>query len=148
MKIIAENRKALHDYFIEEKFEAGIALYGSEVKSIRAGRVNLKDSYCIMKNGELFLIGMNISVYDKTSLLPPDPLRTRKLLLKKQELLKIERKIKIKGYTVVPLKIYFKNQFAKIEIALTRGKQQFDKKNTIKEKDLKREKERELKNLS
>ena len=86
MKIIAENRKALHDYFIEEKFEAGIALYGSEVKSIRAGRVNLKDSYCIMKNGELFLIGMNISVYDKTSLLPPDPLRTRKLLLKKQEL--------------------------------------------------------------
>lgn len=147
MKVIAENRKALHDYFIEEKFEAGIALLGSEVKSVRAGKVNLKDSYCIIKNGECILLGTNIATYDKTNMLAPDANRTRKLLLNKQELLKLERKTKIKGYTIVPLKIYFKNQVAKVEIALAKGKQEFDKKDTIKAKDLKREQERELKNF-
>lgn len=147
IKVIAENRKAFFDYFIEEKFEAGIVLEGSEVKSIRAGKVNLKDSYCIVKDGELFLLGTNISTYDKTSVLAPDPIRTRKLLLNRSELLKIERKIKIKGFTVVPLKIYFKEQFVKIEIALVRGKMEYDKKDTIKAKDLKREQEQEIKNL-
>lgn len=147
LKIIAENRKAFHDYFVEDKFEAGIVLEGSEVKSIRAGKINLKDSYCIIKNGELFLIGTNISTYEKTSMLAPDPLRTRKLLLSRQEIDKIERKIKIKGYTVVPLKVYFKGQYAKLEIALVRGKMEFDKKDTIKEKDIKRDLDRELKSF-
>ncbi len=147
MKIIAENRKALHDYFIEDKLEAGIVLEGSEVKSVREGKVNLKDSYCIIKNGECFLLGTNISTYDKTTMLAPDANRTRKLLLSKQEILKLERKTKIKGYTIIPLKIYFKNQLVKIEIALAKGKQEFDKKDTIKAKDIKREQERELKNF-
>lgn len=147
MKVIAENRKALHDYFIEDKFEAGIELLGSEVKSIRAGKVNLKDSYCIIKNGECFLLGTNISTYDKTTMLAPDAMRTRKLLLNRQEINKLERKIKIKGYTIVPLKLYFKNQLIKLEIALAKGKQEFDKKDTIKAKDLKREQDREIKNF-
>ena len=147
MKIIAENRKALHDYFIEDKLEAGIVLEGSEVKSVREGKVNLKDSYCIIKNGECFLLGTNISTYDKTTMLAPDANRNRKLLLSKQEILKLERKTKIKGYTIIPLKIYFKNQLVKIEIALAKGKQEFDKKDTIKAKDIKREQERELKNF-
>ena len=148
LKIIAENRKAFYDYFIEDKFEAGIALEGSEIKSIRLGKVNIKDSFCVFKNGELFLIGCNISTYDKTSMFAPNPTRTRKLLLNKNELLKIERKIKIKGYSCVTLKIYIKGQLAKIEIALVRGKQLFDKKDSIKLKDEKRERERELKNLA
>lgn len=147
IKVIAENRKAFYDYFIEEKFEAGVVLEGSEVKSIRAGKINLKDSYCIMRDGELFLLGTNISTYDKTSVLAPDPMRTRKLLLSKSELLKIERKTKIKGFTVVPLKVYFKGQFVKFEIALVKGKMEYDKKDTIKAKDLKREQEQEIKNL-
>lgn len=147
VKIIAENRKALFDYFVEDRFEAGVVLEGSEVKSIRLGKINLKDSFCILKNNELFLIGTNIPVYDKTTMLAPNPNRTRKLLLNKSELLKIERKIKIKGYSCVPLKVYFKNQIVKIEVALVRGKQLFDKKDTIKAKDEKREQERELKSI-
>ncbi|MCR5553321.1 MAG: SsrA-binding protein SmpB [bacterium] len=147
IKIIAENRKAYHDYFIEDTFDAGISLVGSEVKSVRLAKVNLKDSFCIVKNGEVFLVNANISTYDKTSSYALEPTRTRKLLLNKQEILKIERKIKIKGYACVPLKIFFKGQFAKLTIALARGKQLFDKKETIKAKDQKRETERELKNV-
>lgn len=147
IKTIAENRKAFHDYFIEDKFEAGIVLEGSEVKSVRQNKVNLKDSFCVFKNGELYLLNANIASYDKATVLAPDPMRTRKLLLNKNELGKIERKIKIKGYACVPLKIYFKGQFAKLEIALVRGKQLFDKKESIKARDEKREVDRELKSL-
>jgi len=147
IKVIAENRKAFHDYFIEDKLEAGVVLEGCEVKSVREGKINLKDSFCIFKNGELFLLGVNISTYAKTTMLAPNPMRTRKLLLGKSELAKIERKIKIKGYSCVPLKAYFKRQLVKLEIALVRGKQLFDKKDTIKERDQKREVERELKSV-
>ena len=144
-KIITENRKALHDYFVEDRFEAGIVLEGSEVKSVRAGKVNLKDSFAIVKGGELFLIGTNISTYEKTTMLAPNQTRSRKLLLHKEELSKIERKTKIKGYTLVPLNMHFKNGMVKVEIGLCRGKQEFDKKQSIKEKDIKREMEREFK---
>ena len=144
-KIIAENRKALHDYFVEDKFEAGIVLEGSEVKSVRAGKVNLKDSFAIVKGGELFLIGTNISTYAKTTMLAPNPTRTRKLLLHKEELSKIERKTKIKGYTLIPLDMHFKAGLIKVQIGLCRGKQEFDKKQSLKEKDIKREMEREFK---
>ena len=147
IKTIAENRKAFHDYFIEDKFEAGIVLEGSEVKSVRQNKVNLKDSFCILKNGELYLLNANIANYEKATISAPNPMRTRKLLLNKNELSKIERKIKIKGYACVPLKIYFKGQFAKLEIALVRGKQLFDKKESIKARDEKREVDRELKSL-
>ncbi|MBQ7453271.1 MAG: SsrA-binding protein SmpB [Clostridia bacterium] len=144
-KIIAENRKALHDYFVEDKFEAGIVLEGSEVKSVRAGKVNLKDSFAIVKGGELFLVGTNISTYAKTTMLAPNPTRTRKLLLHKEELSKIERKTKIKGYTLIPLDMHFKAGLIKVQIGLCRGKQEFDKKQSLKEKDIKREMEREFK---
>ncbi|MBQ7579196.1 MAG: SsrA-binding protein SmpB [Clostridia bacterium] len=147
MKIIAENRKALHDYFIEEKYTAGIVLVGSEVKSIRAGKINLKDSFGIIKGGEVFLVGTNISTYEKTTNLAPDPMRTRKLLLNRSEIDKLDRKVKIKGYSLVPLNVFFEGSLVKVTLALVRGKQNFDKKNTIKEQDIKRETERELKNI-
>ena len=147
MKIIAENRKALHDYFVEEKYTAGIVLVGSEVKSIRAGRINLKDSYAVLKGGEVFLIGTNISTYEKTTALAPDPMRTRKLLLNRSEIDKIERKVKIKGYSLVPLNAFFEGSLVKITLALVRGKQNYDKKDAIKEHDIKRETERIIKSI-
>lgn len=146
-KIIAENRKAFHDYFIEDKVVAGIVLEGSEVKSARAGKFHLKDSYCLVRNGEVFLINANISTYDKTSVLAPDPKRTRKLLLNRAEINKIERKIKIKGYALIPLKAELRGQFVKVEIALCRGKMEYDKKDAIQLKDAKRDTEREIKSL-
>ncbi len=145
-KIIADNKKAYYDYTIEDKFMAGLVLEGAEIKSVRNGKVNLKDSYVIIKNGEVFLLGAHISEYDKMDTLKKiDPTRTRKLLLTKQEIRKLERKVKIKGYTIVPTKMVFINNLAKLEIAVAKGKELYNKKQSIKEKDIKREMDRQLK---
>ena len=146
MKLISENRKAYHDYAIDETLETGIVLVGSEIKSVRNGKVNLKDSYCIIKNGELFLLGAHISTYEKTSSFAPDPFRTRKLLAHKEQIQKIDRKIKVKGFSLVPLKIYIENGLAKLEIGLAKGKKEYEKRETLREKEAKREIERSLKN--
>ena len=143
IKIIASNRKARHDYEIIDSYEAGIALKGSEVKSAREGRVNLKDSYARFIKGELWLVGMHISAYKQASMEPYDPERTRKLLLHKQELHKLYRKVEEKGVTLVPLKIYFKGHLIKIEIGLARGKHKYDKRAAIAERDQKREMQRQ-----
>jgi len=147
MKIIAENRKAYHDYFIEDKFECGIVLSGSEVKSARNSKMNLRDSYVTIKNGEVFLINAHISTYDKTSSFAPDETRTRKLLLHKTEIAKLDRKVKEKGFTLIPIKAYFSNQVLKLEVGLAKGKQLFDKKHDKMKKDSERETERELKSI-
>lgn len=148
MKIITENKKALHDYFIEDKFEAGIVLTGSEIKSIRQGKMNLKDGYVQIKNGEVFLIGAHISQYEKSSSFVVDQTRTRKLLLNASEIDKLDRKVKEKSYTIVPLKVYLSNNFAKIEIGLAKGKKLFEKKQAIKERDVKREISRQVRGIS
>ena len=145
IKVAAQNRKAFHDYFVEDRFEAGIELYGTEVKSIRAGTLNLKDSWCGVKNGELFLNGMHISPYEKGNIFNKDPLRVRKLLLHKSEINKMTGKMKEKGIAIVPLKVYFKGSLVKVEIGLARGKKLYDKRQDIAKKDQKREAEREFK---
>lgn len=147
MKIITENREARHNYFLEQSFEAGIVLEGSEVKSIRAGRVNLKDTYVIIRGGEVFLVNCFISTFEKTGMFVPDPKRTRKLLLNKIEILKLDRKIKEKGYTIVPTKMYFAGDKVKVEIALAKGKMLYDKKHDKMKADLKRDAERSIKNV-
>lgn len=145
-QIVADNKKAYYDYTIEDKYTAGIVLEGVEIKSVRAGKVNLKDSYVIVKNGEVFLLGCHIAEYEKADgLKKVDTRRTRKLLLKKSEILKLERKVNIKGYTLVPTKMFLTNNLAKVEIAVAKGKELYNKKNSIKEKDLKREADRALK---
>lgn len=145
-RIVADNKKAYFDYFIEDKFLAGIVLCGVEIKSIRAGKVNLKDSYVVIKDGQAFLLGAHIAEYDKADTLKKvDTRRTRKLLLKKSEILKLERKVKIKGYTLVPTKMLLVNNLAKVEIAVAKGKELYNKKDSIKEKDLKREMNRAIK---
>lgn len=146
IKIIAENRKAFHDYFIDEKFEAGIVLSGTEVKSLRAGKVNLKDSYCTVKDGEIFLVGVNISPYDHGNRFNLDPMRTRKLLMHKNEIIKLYSTIKQDGLTLVPTKCYFKDSKVKFEIGLARGKKNYDKRDAIAEKQSKRDIDRALKN--
>ena len=146
IKIIAENRKAFHDYFIDEKFEAGIVLSGTEVKSLRAGKVNLKDSYCTVKEGEIFLVGVNISPYDHGNRYNLDPMRTRKLLMHKNEIIKLYSTIKQDGLTLVPTKCYFKDSKVKFEIGLARGKKNYDKRDSIAEKQTKRDIDRALKN--
>ena len=133
-KVVATNKKAYHDYFIEDSYEAGIVLTGSEIKSIRLGQVNLKDSYAIVKNGELLLMGMHVSPYEKGSFFNPDPRRTRKLLLHKNEILKLRRKTEQKGYTIVVTKLYFKQALLKAEVALARGKELHDKRETLRRK--------------
>lgn len=148
MKIIAENRKAYHDYFIEDTIECGIVLSGSEVKSARNAKMNLRDSYVTVKNNEVFLINAHISTYDKTSAFVLDETRTRKLLLHKTEIAKLERKVKEKGFTLVPIKAYFNNQVLKIEVGIAKGKQLFDKKQDKMKKDNDRDTERELKSIS
>lgn len=146
-KLIADNKKSYYDYYIEDKFEAGIVLVGQEVKSVRKGAVNLKDSYVKIINGEVFLMGAHISKYDKAdTMLKIDERRSRKLLLNRSEINKLERAVKIKGYTIVPTKMVLKDNFVKLEIALAKGKELHNKKDAIKEKDLKREADRELKN--
>lgn len=146
MKIVCQNRKAYHDYHIEETIEAGISLLGTEVKSLREGRANLRDSYVLIKNGEAFLINCHISPYSHGNIMNHDPLRTRKLLLHKKQINSLAGKTVIKGYTLVPLKLYFTDSFAKIEIGLAKGKRLFEKRETIKEREAKREIEKRMKN--
>lgn len=144
-KTIAQNKKAYHDYFILEKFEAGIELSGTEVKSLRMGQVNLKDSYCAFDKGELFVSGMHISPYEKGNIFNKDPLRVRKLLLHRQEIRKIQGHITQKGYTIVPLSVYFSGSLVKVEIGLAKGKKLYDKRQDIAKKDQRREAERKFK---
>lgn len=130
------NRKANFDYFIEDTYECGISLKGSEIKSIKEGKANLKDSYAIIKLGELFILNMHISKYDKSNIFNHDETRTRKLLAHKKEIYKMRDKINIEGYTLVPLKLYLKNGRAKILIGIGKGKKNYDKKETIKQRDI------------
>ena len=138
-KTVAENRKARHDYFILESLEAGIALTGTEVKSIRAGRVNLKDSYIFIQNNEAFIEGMHVSPYEQGNRFNVDPLRKRKLLLHKKEILKLRAKTQEQGLSIVPLKLYFKGDKIKVEIAIVRGKKLYDKRATEAKKSAERE---------
>jgi SsrA-binding protein len=142
---VATNRKAYHDYFVEETLDAGVALQGTEVKSLRMGLANLTDSYALVKNNEVFLFNANISPYPHGNIMNHEPLRTRKLLLHREEIRKLTGKITQKGYTLIPLKIYFSRGKAKVLIGLARGKKAFDKRETIKEKESKREVERMVK---
>ncbi|MBR2485681.1 MAG: SsrA-binding protein SmpB [Clostridia bacterium] len=135
MKLIAENRKARHDYFVEDTNEAGIVLVGCEVKSIRQGQVNLRDSFAIIKNGEVFAVGMHIAPYQMGSYFNHDPRRNRKLLLNKAEIRKLKAKVEQKGYTLVPLKIYFKDALVKVELGLCKGKETHDKRESIKRRE-------------
>lgn len=146
IKIIAENRKAFHDYFIDERFECGVELSGTEVKSLRAGKVNLKDSYCQVKDGEIFLIGVHISPYENGNRFNLDPMRNRKLLMHKREIIRLYSKTKEDGLTLVPTKCYFKDSKVKFEIGLARGKKNYDKRDTEAEKQAKRDIERAVKN--
>lgn len=147
MKLISNNKKAFHDYFILDKYEAGLELKGTEIKSIRLGNINLKDSFIRLKNNEAFIEGMHISPYKEGNRFNHEPLRTRKLLLHKKELLKLANKLKEGGLTVVPTKLYFNSSNkAKLEIALAKGKKLYDKRQDLKEKTAKREIERSLKN--
>lgn len=145
IKPVCENRKARHDYFIHETYEAGLALQGTEVKSLRAGRGNLKDSYADIKNGEIFLRNMHISPYEQGNIFNHDPLRSRKLLMHKKEIVKLFGQTREKGFTLVPLKIYFKRGKAKLELALASGKHSYDKRQDLKAKADRREIERSLK---
>ncbi len=143
-KIISNNKKAYHDYFIDEKIEAGIELFGTEVKSIRAGGINLKDSYVSLKTGEAILIGMHISPYEKGNIFNRDPLRERRLLLHKKEIMRLIGKIKEKGYSLIPLSVYFLGSRVKIELGLARGKKAYDKREAIAERDAKRNMDRAI----
>lgn len=145
VKYIAENRKARHDYFIHETYEAGIALTGTEVKSLRQGKANLKDSFCRIENGELLLLGMHISPYEQGNRFNHDPLRTRRLLMHKSEILKLFGKTREKGYTLIPLNLYFKKGKVKVTVALVSGKKLFDKRQALAEKEAKRDIERRMK---
>ncbi|HHY06116.1 MAG TPA: SsrA-binding protein SmpB [Clostridia bacterium] len=144
IKIVTENRKARHDYFIEETYEAGIVLAGTEVKSLRAGRANLKDSYAQVENGEMFLFNMHISPYEQGNRFNVDPVRPRKLLLHKREINRLLGKVKQQGLTLVPLRVYFKKGRAKVELALAKGKKVYDKRKTMAERDAQREMARAL----
>jgi SsrA-binding protein len=146
IKRISENRKARHDYFIEEEMEAGLVLLGSEVKSLRQGRANLKDAYAKIKGGEIYVYQMHISPYTFTHYDNHDPLRPRKLLLHKEQIRKLYGKINEKGLTLVPLRLYFKGGRVKLSIAVAKGKRQYDKRETIRRRDEKRDQEREKKN--
>lgn len=143
-KIIAQNKKAWHDYFVDEKYEAGIALFGTEVKSIRAGGVNLKDSYCTISAGELYAVGMHISPYEKGNIFNREPLRDKKLLMHKKEILKLHGLVNQKGYTLVPLSLYFSGSNVKVEIGLCRGKKLYDKRDAEAAKESAREIDRRM----
>lgn len=145
IKLISNNKKAFHDFFIEEKFEAGIELTGTEIKSVRMGNVNLKDSWISIKNLEAFVMGMHISPYEKGNIFNKDPLRIRKLLLHKREILKLFSKVSQDGYSIVPLSVYLKGSKAKMEIALAKGKKLYDKRDDAAKKSAKREIERAVK---
>lgn len=145
IKLVANNKKAYHDYFIEDKIETGIELFGTEVKSIRMGKCSIKESFVRIEKGEVFIYGMHISPYEKGNIFNKDALRVRKLLLHKAEIRKLAAKISEKGFTLVPLQVYFKGSLVKVEIGLARGKKLYDKRDTIAKKDQKREVEREFK---
>ena len=142
VKIISQNKKAYHDYFVDEKYEAGIELFGTEVKSIRAGKVNIKEAYCDIKNGEVFVVGMHISSYEQGNIFNKDPMRQKKLLLHKREILKLFGLVSQKGYTLVPLQVYLSNSRVKVEIGLCRGKKLYDKREDMARNDAKRDMER------
>ena len=145
MKLVANNKKAYHDYFIDEKYEAGLVLHGTEVKSLRMGKCSVKESFIRIENGEVYIYGMHISPYEKGNIFNKDPLRVKKLLLHKQEINKLTGKVAEKGCTLVPLQVYFKDGKAKIEIGLARGKKLYDKREDIAKKDERRANEREFK---
>ena len=144
-KVITVNRKARHDYFVEETFECGISLVGTEVKSRRCGTVNLKDSFCSIDDGELYIIGMHISPYEKGNIFNRDPLRKRKLLMHKKEIMRLFGYVKRDGYALIPLSLYFKNSRVKVEMGLCKGKKLHDKRDAAAERDAKREIDRSLK---
>lgn len=145
IKLIANNKKAYFDYFIEDKFEAGIALYGTEIKSLRTGKCSIKEAFVRIERGEVFIYGMHISPYEKGNIFNKDPLRTRKLLLHKQEINKLTGKIAEQGYTIAPLQVYLKGSLVKVEIGLAKGKKLYDKRQDIAKKDQRREAEKEFK---
>ena len=145
MKLVANNKKAYHDFFIDEKYEAGIALHGTEVTSLRMGKCSIKEAFVRIENGEAFIYGMNVSPYEKGNIFNKDPLRVKKLLLHKAELGKLAGKMAEKGYTLVPLQVYFKNGRVKVEVGVARGKKLYDKRQDIAKKDLRRETERQFK---
>ena len=144
-KLIANNKKAYHDYFIEEEYEAGIALHGTEVKYLRQGHCSVKESFIRIDNNEVMIYGMHVSPYEKGNIFNRDPLRPKKLLLHRYEINKLQGKIKEKGYTLVPLKVYLKDSLVKVEIGLARGKKLYDKRADIAKKDMRREAERDFK---
>lgn len=145
IRLIANNKKAYHDYFIEDTYEAGIELAGTEVKSLRMGKCSIKESFIQIEHGEVFIYGMHISPYEKGNIFNKDPLRVRKLMLHTYEIRKIEGKIREKGYTLVPLKVYFKGSLVKVEMGVAKGKKLYDKRQDIAKKDQRRETEREFK---
>lgn len=145
IKLVANNKKAYHDYFIDEKYEAGIELFGTEVKSIRMGKCSVKEAFVKIDRGEVYVCGMHISPYEKGNIFNRDPLRVRRLLLHKYEIMKLNGKIAEKGYTLVPLQVYFKGSLVKVEVGLARGKKLYDKRADIAKKDQRRELEKEFK---
>ena len=145
MKLVANNKKAYHDYFIEEKYECGIVLHGTEVKSLRLGKCSIKESFIRIENGEVFAYGMHISPYEKGNIFNKDPMRVKKLLMHKQEIRKLIGKLTEQGYTLVPLQVYFKDGRAKVVIDLAKGKKLYDQREAIAKKDMRREHEREFK---
>ena len=145
IKLVANNKKSYHDYFIDEKYEAGIELFGTEVKSIRMGKCSVKEAFVKIDRGEVYVCGMHISPYEKGNIFNKDPLRVRRLLLHKYEIMKLNGKIAEKGYTLVPLQVYFKGSLVKVEVGLARGKKLYDKRADIAKKDQRRELEKEFK---
>lgn len=145
MKTIAQNKKARHDYFVEETYEAGIELCGTEVKSLRAGRVNLKDSWCSIVDGEIFVNGMHISPYEQGNIFNRDPMRVRKLLMHKKEILKLYGTVKLTGYSLIPISLYFKDSKVKLQVGLCKGKKLYDKRADMAERSAKRDMERAIK---
>ncbi len=144
-KLVANNKKVFHDYFVEEQYEAGIVLHGTEVKSLRMGKCSIKEAFVQIDNGEIFVYGMHISPYEKGNLFNRDPLRVKKLLMHKREIDKLAGKCKEKGYTIMPIQVYFKDGKAKVEIGLCRGKKLYDKRQDIAKRDQRREVEKEFK---
>ena len=145
VKIVAKNSKAYHDYFIEERYEAGVELAGTEVKSIRLGNINLKDSFCIIKDGQMSVLGMHISPYEKGNIFNKEPRRPRRLLMHKREILNLFAKVKQDGYSLVPLAVYFKGPRVKLEVGLAKGKKLYDKREAVAKRDAKREMDRAIK---
>lgn len=145
VKIVAKNQKAFHEYFVEERFEAGISLSGTEVKSIRAGTLNLKDAWCAVKDGELWVRQMHISPYEHGNIFNKDPMRPRRLLMHKREIMRLAAKVKLEGYAIIPLSVYLKNSRVKLEVALCKGKKLYDKRQDAANKDARRQIDRAMK---